>query len=516
MRLAALAVTGTLLLAGCGGESRAEAPEPSHWSGPPAVTALSPEPSADPALASFYGQRPAFQPCENGLGCARVEVPVDWTKPAGATISLALLRHPAQRPEQRIGTLFINPGGPGASGVKVVRSVDEVFSPALLDRYDIVGFDPRGVGESSPVRCLAPAALDAFLTVDQTPDDDAEVAALVSASAVFADACRQNTGALVSHVGTRDVARDLDVLRAALGEEKLTYLGFSYGSYLGAFYAGMFPTRVGRLVLDGALDPSLPAAELLRSEAESFQSVLDRLAAYCLREECPIGDSPARVAEEIVALLAELDARPLRVGSRTLTESDALSGIAYALYTPALWDRGIDALDDALGGDGGELLALADDLLSRTGPGAFEDNSNEANYLVNCLDHHPGEQLIEVAAATARAALPELTRASKVFGPQIAWAGVACAHLPHSPTTAVAGPVRAAGAAPILVVGTTHDPATPYGWAVALASQLDSGVLLTRAGDGHTGYGRGNRCIDAGVDRYLLEGKAPKDGTTCS
>lgn len=515
MRLAAtaaVAAAGSLLLAGCSGESRAREPEPSHWSGPPAVAALDPDPSTDPALAAFYAQRPAWEPCENGLACARVEVPVDWTKPTGATISLAVARHPAQRPDRRIGTLFINPGGPGASGVKLVRSVAEVFSPALLNRYDVVGFDPRGVGASAPVRCLEPAALDAFLTTDQTPDDDAEVTALVSASEAFAAACRQHTGDLISHVGTRDAARDLDVLRAVLGEAKLTYLGFSYGSYLGAFYAGMFPTRVGRLVLDGALDPSLPAAELLHSEAVSFQSVLDRLVAYCVAEDCPLGDSPARVADEIVALLADLDAEPMRVGGRTLTESDALSGISYALYTPALWDRGIEALDEAFDGEGRDLLALADDLLGRSGAGAFEDNSNEANYLVNCLDHHPGED----TTAAARAALPDLTRASRVFGPQIAWAGVACAHLPHPDSAGAAGPVRATGAAPILVVGTTHDPATPYGWAKALAAQLESGVLLTRAGDGHTGYGRGNRCIDAAVDSYLLEGKAPKDGTTCS
>ncbi|MGQ0847366.1 MAG: alpha/beta hydrolase [Sporichthyaceae bacterium] len=513
MKSAVALAAGAVLLAGCGGSSAAApGPEPSHWAGPPAVTAPTLEPAADPALAAFYTQLPQWQPCEGAYTCAKVDVPVNWAKPEGPRIQLALMRHAAQRPEARIGSLFINPGGPGSSGVDLVRSVDDAFSPALLDRYDIVGFDPRGVGASSPVRCLPAGELDDFLTADPTPDDDAEVAALTAAARTFADGCRSQSGELIQHMGTREVARDLDVLRAVLGEEKLTYLGFSYGSYLGAFYAGLFPSRVGRLVLDGALDPSLPGAELLRTEAVSFQAVLDRLAAYCLREDCPLGDSATRISEEIVALLADLDAEPLRVGARELTESDALAGIAYVLYSPALWDSGLAAIDAALDGDGRELLTLADRYFFRSGAGTFENNANEANYVVNCLDHHPGEESSDLA----RAALPALTAASRVFGPQIAWAGVACAHLPDADPAPASGVVRAPGAAPILVVGTTHDPATPYAWAKALAAQLESGVLLTRTGDGHTGYGRGNRCIDAAVDRYLLAGTAPKDGTTCS
>lgn len=511
-RIAAVLAAGALAMSGCGGSSKAAEREPPHWSGPPAVEPLNPEPAAEPGLAEFYAQRPSWQACANGLDCARVEVPVDWAAPQ-QRISLALMRHPATQPARRIGTLFVNPGGPGTSGVDLVREVDGLFSPALLARYDIVGFDPRGVGGSAPVRCLPHDELDAFLTADPTPDDDAEVAALMTAAEAFATACRQNTGELLSHIGTRDVARDLDVLRAVVGDEKLTYLGFSYGSYLGAFYAGMFPTRVGRLVLDGALDPSLHGGELLRTETVSFQAVLERMSAYCLRIECPLGDSASRITDEVVGLLADLDAEPMTIGGgRVLTEADALAGIAYVLYTPTLWERGLRAIDLALDGFGRELLTLADTLLSRTGPGAFKDNSNEANYAVNCLDHHPGED----SPATARAALPSLVAASPVFGPHIAWAGVACAHFPHATPAPTPGVIRATGADPILVVGTTHDPATPYAWARALAAQLDSGVLLTRAGDGHTGYGRGNRCIDAAVDRYLLDGKAPKDGTRCS
>ncbi len=513
--LAAGLTAGAVLLAGCGGgSSPAAEPEPAHWSGPPAVEALSPEPAADQAFAAFYTQRPSWAPCETGFDCTKVDVPVDWARPDGPRIQVALMRHAAEHQHERIGTLFINPGGPGSSGVDLVRSVDEVFSPALLDRFDLVGFDPRGVGDSSPVRCLPSGAeLDAFLTADPTPDDDAEVTALAESARDFAAACRERTGDLLAHVGTREVARDLDVLRAVLGEEKLTYLGFSYGTYLGAFYAGMFPARVGRLVLDGALDPSLGAADLLHTEAVSFQAVLERLAAYCLRRDCPLGDSAAAISGELVALFADLDAEPLSVGGgRVLTEADALAGIAYVMYSPALWEQGLRAIAEAFDGYGRGLLTLADTLLARTGAGAFKDNSNEANYVVNCLDHHIGEE----TPADARAALPGLIAASKVFGPQIAWAGVACAHFPDPVPAPVVGAVRAHGAAPILVVGTTHDPATPYAWAKALAAQLESGVLLTRTGDGHTGYGRGNGCIDAAVDRYLLAGKAPKDGTTCS
>jgi pimeloyl-ACP methyl ester carboxylesterase len=362
------------------------------------------------------------------------------------------------------------------------------------------------------VQCLSAAKLDKFLTIDAAPDTPAELAALQSIDQQFGQGCVARSGALLPHVGTRDAARDMDVIRAVLRDDKLNFFGYSYGTYLGSFYAGMFPQRVGRFVLDGALDPSLDSASLTEVQAAGFQDAFDRFADHCAATtQCPIGDSRQDITDRVVGLFDKLDAAPLRTGKgRLLTEADAVTGLAYAMYLPELWDTEVNALADAYAGRGDILLGLADQLLSRDTDGSFKDNSNEANYAVNCLDH-PGDD----TAAEAQATLPALKAASAVFGVHFAFSSLPCASMPSENPIPVPGPIRAAGAAPILVVGTTHDPATPYAWARALANQLESGVLLTRDGDGHTAYGRGNTCVDSAVDAYLLTGRPPKNGTEC-
>jgi pimeloyl-ACP methyl ester carboxylesterase len=515
LRVVAIAAAAALLLAGCGGGAKA-APEPPPAklapSVPQAVTPLVPEPAADPALAAFYTQQVSWTPCETTFECAKVTVPIDWATPTGPTLQLALMRVRATDPAHRIGSLLINPGGPGASGIDLVRSATDVVQAEVRARYDIVGFDPRGVGASDPIRCLPAPKLNAFLTFENAPDNPAELAALQAIDAEFAAGCRARSGALLPHVGTRQAARDMDVLRAVVGDDKLNFLGFSYGTYLGAFYAGMFPQRVGRLVLDGALDPSLDTEALTEEQSAGFQDAFDRFADHCASStQCPIGDSRREITDGVLELFDRLHAAPLRTGhGRLLTEADAVTGLAYAMYLPELWDNEVSALADAYAGRGDILLGLADQLLSRNADGTFKDNSNEANYAVNCLDH-PGDD----TPAEAMASLPALQRASVVFGVHFAFSSLPCADMPSENPTPVPGPISAAGAPPILVVGTTHDPATPYAWARGLAGQLASGVLLSRNGDGHTGYGRGNNCVDKAVDKYLLTGTPPKKGTKC-
>jgi pimeloyl-ACP methyl ester carboxylesterase len=512
----ALVAAAALVLAGCGTDNSAK-PQPAPSvaatsSAPQAVSPIVPEPAGDPAFAALYRQKVTWSTCESTYECATVTVPIDWAAPTGPTLQLALMRLSATDPARRIGSLLINPGGPGASGLDLVRSATDVFDADVRARYDIVGFDPRGVGKSAPVHCLSAPKLDKFLTIDAVPDTPAELTALQAIDNEFAQGCVARSGALLAHVGTREAARDMDVIRAVLGDEKLNFFGYSYGTYLGSFYAGMFPQRVGRFVLDGALDPSLDTAALAEMQAAGFQGAFDRFADHCAETtQCPIGQSRQEITDRVVGLFAKLDAAPLRTAKgRLLTTADAVTGLAYAMYLPDLWDTEVNALADAFAGRGDILLGLADQLLSRDADGSFKDNSNEANYAVNCLDH-PGDD----TPAEAQATVPALRAASVVFGVHFAWSSLPCAEMPTENPIPVPGPIRAAGAGPILVVGTIHDPATPYPWARALANQLASGVLLSYDGDGHTAYGRGNTCVNGAVDEYLLTGRPPKNGTAC-
>ncbi|HEX3614507.1 MAG TPA: alpha/beta hydrolase [Sporichthyaceae bacterium] len=479
----------------------------------PAVAPVSPDPATASDLAKFYGQHPAWSTCDGMFQCASVTVPVDWSAPTGETLQLALERLPATDPTHRLGSLFINPGGPGGSGNQLVRAARDIFSAKLREDYDIVGFDPRGVGSSNPVHCLPGPQLDAFLSTNGTPQDAAQIATLQAADAGFAAGCKSESSTLLSHVGTRDVARDVDVLRAVVGDAKLNWFGFSYGTYIGSFYAGMFPQRVGRMVLDGPLDPALDQGSLSEEQAAGFQDEFNRYADHCLAGgHCPIGSSRQQITDAVTGLFAKLANEPMDTADqRVLTQSDAISGVAFAMYDPTqYWDSLTTALHQALNGDGQRLLGMADQILDRTGPGQFADNANEANLAVNCLDH-PGEDTV----ADAKAALPAMKAASVVFGASFAWGNLTCADMPQLNPPPQPGPVPATGAGPILVVGATHDPATPYPWALALSHQLATGVLLTRDGDGHTSYGHGNDCIDTAVDSYLIDGATPRAGTTC-
>jgi pimeloyl-ACP methyl ester carboxylesterase len=450
----------------------------------------------------------AWAGCGDGFECATLRVPLDYAVPDGERLDLAVIRLPAGG--DRIGSLVVNPGGPGSSGVEYARAARIVLSEEVRERFDVVGFDPRGVGKSAPVECLDDARLDAFVTLDASPDSAEERQALEAGSREFAEGCERRSGRLLAHLGTADVARDLELLRQGLGDRKLTYLGKSYGTFLGAVYADMYADKVRALVLDGALDPAIPRLRLNSDQAAGFEQALRAYAKACLAEEgCPFRSRTVEGAlEEVSGLLRRTDRRPLQGDGRQVTQALATLGVLTPLYDRDSWPGLTETLRQAFKGNGTLLLHNADQLTGRHGDGTYS-NQTEANMAVNCVDGaYPADTAaFEQGAAEASGQAPR-------FGPYIVWSSLPCAHWPAAPTFK-AHPPKAAGAAPILVVGTRRDPATPAHWARALAGELEPGVLLEYDGDGHTAYSNGSACVDQAVDRYLLTGTAPADGTVC-
>ncbi|MFJ4329770.1 MULTISPECIES: alpha/beta hydrolase [unclassified Streptomyces] len=486
-----------------------------------ATAALDPLPKATPAeLSPYYEQKLAWRDCGvPGFQCATMKAPLDYAEPGQGDVRLAVARKKATGPGKRLGSLLVNPGGPGGSAIGYLQQYAGIGYPAKVRaQYDMVAVDPRGVARSEPVECLDGREMDAYTQTDATPDDAAETDKLVDAYKEFAEGCGADAPKLLRHVSTVEAARDMDVLRAVLGDEKLTYVGASYGTFLGATYAGLFPDRAGRLVLDGAMDPSLPARRLNLEQTEGFETAFQSFAKDCVRQpDCPLGGkdtSPDQVGKNLKSFFDDLDAKPLPAGDadgRKLTESLATTGVIAAMYDEGAWQQLRESLTSAIKEkDGAGLLVLSDSYYEREADGGYS-NLMFANAAVNCLDlpaafSSPDE---------VRAALPEFEKASPVFGEGLAWSSLNCAYWPVQPT-GEPHRIEAAGATPIVVVGTTRDPATPYRWAEALSDQLSSGRLLTYEGDGHTAYGRGSSCIDSAINTYLLSGTAPEDGKRCS
>jgi pimeloyl-ACP methyl ester carboxylesterase len=330
---------------------------------------------------------------------------------------------------------------------------------------------------------------------------------------LFAQGCAERSGRSLAHVSTVDAARDMDVVRALVGDRKLNYIGKSYGTLLGATYAELFPKRTGRLVLDGALDPSLPALQANRTQAGGFQTAFKAFAEDCtLTADCPLGTDLKRTGHRLDTLFTEIDGKPLKTrghNGRQLSESLATTGVLHAMYAEQLWPQLRSALADAKKGDGTGLLSLSDQYFERSPDGSYS-NLMYANSAVNCLDLPPAAR----TAAEVRKALPSFEKTSPQFGRNMAWSSLSCAPWPV-PATGTAHRITADGSPPILVLGTTRDPATPYEWSEALAEQLDQGRLLTYVGDGHTAYARGSTCIDKKTNTFLLTGRAPAAGARC-
>ena len=475
----------------------------------PAATSSTPiaSPSSTPSppaadLARFYDQQLAWSDCD-GFECAALQVPVDYSDPAGQTLDIAVLRRPASGDAR--GALVVNPGGPGSSGIEYARATSAIVTQDVSDSFDIVGFDPRGVGDSSPVTCADDGDFERLISIDGTPDTPAEIDALESASMLLE--CSAPVDGLAEHMSTADAARDLDVLRAALGQERLDYLGVSYGTHLGATYAALFPDRVGRFVLDGPLPADLDAEELTLGQALGFEDSLRRFVAYCAAEgDCPLGDSPdiEQGMTRLRALLDGLDATPAPTGDpeRPLTEAAATYAILMSLYRVSDRPQLRDALSSLVSGDGTPLQRMLDERVGRESDGSFRDNAFDAFYAVSCRDR--------AAPTDIDASVERLSAAAPFLGEYLAWGNLPCADSEVTP------PPEPAGSAPtVLVVATTHDPATPFAWGAALVEQLGDAVLLVREGDGHTGYREGSECIDAAIGDFLLEGALPEAGTVC-
>jgi len=473
----------------------------------PGVTS-GPTPAGVDGLKKFYSQKISWSNC-GGMDCGKLTVPLNYDDPDGKTIKLALLRNPAQG--NAIGDLLVNPGGPGGSSLDFASSGASQFGNKIAKNYNIIGMDPRGVGKSTPLECLNTKGLDEVLAADPSPDTPEEVQEYNELTRKFGDACLEKSGELAEHMSTVEVAKDMDILRAALGHSTLDYFGASYGTLMGATYADMFPEFVGRMVLDGALDPALSNEEISLGQAKGFQTALDSYLNFCVNQgNCPLGDSVQEASNNLSEFLAQVDAEPLETGTdRKLTEGLASMGIWLPLYAKDLWTWLTPALRSAIeDGDGNQLLVLSDYYAGR-GENSYDDNSMNALYAVNCLDH---DDYITTDEVPSR--IPAFEEASPVFGKGFAYSLATCAEWPvHSGNVTHA--MNAKGAAPIVVIGTTRDPATPYEWAVSLAEQLDSGVLIKRDGDGHTGFNAGNKCVDGAVNDFLVKGVVPADGLSC-
>jgi pimeloyl-ACP methyl ester carboxylesterase len=461
----------------------------------------------------------AWAPCYDAkrYDCARLSVPLDRSRPSGPGVSLSVLRVRATKSSKRRGVLLVNPGGPGASGRTFAKQVaaNPIFNK-IRQSYDVIGWDPRGVGESAPIRCLDSAAYDRFFAADPNPDDAVERAQMVAVTKEFVAGCKKRNGEILSHVSTADTVDDMDAIRVALGESKISFAGFSYGTYLGARYADRYPTRVDRFVLDGALDPLATVEQRVELQAIGFERGLRNFLQSCTKRKCRFIRNNETALVAFDRLMAGFEAKPLPVkwraskktSTRFLGPGEAYTAVLAALYNVNLgWPRLKLALNEADRGDGRKLLTLFD-LYADRGPDGDYRNTSDANAAVNCTDL-PNSTNIEDYHALAK----RLDRASPHFGAFAAYSTILCAYWPS--TGPAPKPVRAAGSAPILVLGTTDDPATPFVWAESLNRQLVGSRLIKFVSNGHTAILSGNDCVRKKVEGYLLQGDLPPVGATC-
>lgn len=498
----AVAMTMSLLLSGC---------VPFFTQEAETTTAPTGEQVAS-ELTEFYHQELDWNECGEGMQCTTVAAPLDWEAPDAGEIELAVVRQPATG--DKIGSLLTNPGGPGGSGYDfILNSVDYATDENLQERFDVVGFDPRGVGQSSAVACYGPEKMDEYLygIADAPRGSDAWIAELTESATEFATACAENSGGLLPHVDTVSAARDLDLLRAVLGDAELNYLGYSYGTYLGATYAELYPDNVGRLVLDGAVDPSTSNFEVTKTQAVGFENALRAYLTDCLSgDQCPFSGTVDSAMTTIGALIDAVDASPIRnADGRQLGANTLVTAIIYPLYDATAWQYLSDMLALVLRGDASAAFQFADGYNQRKPDGSYPGNSTEAFIAINCTDYPSNAD-----PAHMRAQAAELDAAAPVIGQYMSFGDIQCAQWPAE-FTGERTEIHAEGAAPILVVGTTNDPATPYSWAQSLAEQLDSGHLLTYTGEGHTAYNKSNPCVNGTVNDFLINGTVPATDPLC-
>ncbi len=461
------------------------------------------DPPAGSGLDRYLKQQLTWQPCTIGkvsLECARIAAPLDYARPDGQAITLTMSRVKATQP--KIGTIFVNPGGPGVGGTELAST----FARRGLEMYDIVGWDPRGTGASTPVVCPNGATADALYQLDQSPDNEAEKQALLDGLKTFGLGCLEKSGPLLQHIATVDTVQDLDLMRQLVGDAELNYLGYSYGTMIGAVYAEKFSTKVGKLVLDAAVNITDDDSVI---QASGFDLALGNYAEYCAQSgTCPFGSTKDEVVKSIVQLLEKLDQAPATGdGQRKLTQTLALDGIALFLYfDSSQWHHLTPALDKVRSGDGSDLLRYADALRDRQADGKYAP-SRFAFTAINCADYRDGG--IDEAMADWKRSQQKAPIFGKYFGPHLS-----CVQWPVIGTESF--DIKGAGAKPIVVIGATGDSATPYQFSAWMSDQLESAVLVTYDGNGHATYGnKKSGCVDAAVVAYFADGQVPPDGLYC-
>ena len=485
---------------------------------PPTVTSTPTKESVAADIAPYYHQVLTWKSCGDALQCTTAKAPLDWSKPAGASISLALIRHLAQGGHP-LGSLLVNPGGPGGSGYDFIKnSLDFAVDKTLQANYDIVGFDPRGVNHSSAVKCYTdPTVFDNYLYgLPKAPiGTDAWITETEQQNKKFGADCAKYTGALLGHVDTVSAAKDLDLLRAALGDKKLNYLGYSYGTLLGQTYANLFPKKTGRLVLDGVVDPTVTPFELDGDQAKGFELDLRAFLAKCpTLKNCPFTGTVNQGMASIRSLLDKLDASPIRnKDGRELGSQTMFTAIIFPLYNTTEWPYLVDLFNDVSNGSARVAFVLADAYNDRNSDGTYADNTTEAFIAINCLDY-PSDPTV----STMRAQAAQLDKEAPVFGHLMAYGGTGCYDWPYKPTR-LAGALTAKGSAPIIVIGTTGDPATPYQWAQHVSTLLENGHLITYHGNGHTAYNKNttpaDQCVNTAVDNFFVHGTVPTSDPQC-
>ena len=467
------------------------------------VSYIQTRPQTPTSLSAYYAQELRWQSCYENYQCADLLVPIDYTNLKTGTFNISVLKYPTTN-EKKLGSLIVNPGGPGGSGVDYAYAAEYLFSSAILNAYDIVGFDPRGVSRSEPIICLTDKELDANYASDAKPDNEKEFAQALIDSKKFIQQCEEKNKHLTSF-STANAARDMDILRQAVGDKQLNYMGKSYGTFLGTLYAQFFPDKVGRMVLDGAVDPTISDFQQSLTQAIGFDKAFAAFAADCNKKsDCPLPKDKDAAIKFMKQLFRQVEKRPISTknNNRLLSESSMVLGTASALYDSATgWPDLRKAIAEAKNGKGGTFFKLADEYTGRLEDGTYRSNEFDSAAIIDCLDFTDNRS-IEAMKTDARV----FNENAPLFGPYLAYSGLGCKYF-ETPKATTIVPTKTAN--PIVIIGTTGDPATPYQWAQGLNKILTNSVLISLTGDGHTGQAQGNTCVDGQVDNFYLKNALP-------
>ena len=449
-------------------------------------------------LKEFQNQELKWQNCYGNFECSTLLVPVDYDKITTDVFHLKVIRFKATDQRQKLGALIVNPGGPGASAFDYAYNAENIVSAAIREKYDIVGFDQRGVGQSDPIRCLTDKETDEMLAGPMIADTPENQRKMIENAKFFASKCKKAASYKLGHLSTFESAKDMELLRLALSEPKVNYLGKSYGTYLGTLYASLYPTKVGKMILDGAIDPLISIQEQNLAQANGFELALNQFLAENKFSKVMILD-----------LFKKLRIEPLWTKTeRKLNDSLAILGIASALYDDLTgWPKLARALNQALLGDGSLLLELSDEYSGRSQTGKYFSNENDIAPIISCLDWPNSFETV-----------PNITTYQKfvtvapIFGPFLAANGILCKYLLPN-VIHINSNLNIQVTSRVMIIGTTRDPATPNDWAIALSRKFPNSMLLIFDSDGHTGMNRGNKCVDTFAESYLFKLTATRSTT---